>query len=245
MGLKTRKTNGFNARYTITADEEQGILSFKGGFVCIEDKWLYFNDIRINIKEYVDTYLKSTSRRIFNNYGDSLYVLIAFDKSGKVEVIPSLAYNNTSFGSIKVFPDLSGKIPLSLVLLKQDGSAGLTGIADIDKCDIEIYRGYGNYTLRGPEGAVGPKGITGYQGCTGQEGVQGFGGLTGAIGYTGLSGGSVQGVTGVQGPEGYGVTRHIPDQTTFIQDVVDPTENTWNDVVDDTVDGIQDVVNPE
>lgn len=242
MGLKKRNTNGFNARYTVTANEEQGILSFKGGFVCIEDKWLYFNDIRINIKECVNSYLKTSSRRIFNNYGDKLYVLIVFDKSGKVEVLPSIAYNNNSFGSIKVFQDLSGKIPLAIVLLKHDGSAGLTGIADIYKNDIEIYRGYGNYTLRGPVGAEGLKGFTGYQGYTGQAGLQGYSGPTGIMGYTGMTGTSVRGITGAQGSDGFGVTRHIPDQTTFIQDVADPLENTWYDVTDSNIDGIQDIV---
>ena len=242
MGLKTRNTNGFNARYDTPTNEDQGILSFKGGFVCIEDKWLYFNDIRINIQDYVDKYLRETSRRIFNNYGDTLYVLIAFDKHGKIEVLPSLAYNNTSFGSIKVFPDLSGKIPLALVRLRQEGTEGLTGIASIDKSDIEIYRGYGNYTLRGPVGAEGPKGITGYQGCTGYAGLGGIEGFTGARGYTGIVGTSVRGVTGISGPEGYGVTRTIPEENTFIQDVVDPLENTWYDVTIEypNVDEVQD-----
>ena len=80
------------------------------------------------------------------------------------------------------------------------------------KNDIEVYEGYGNYTLRGNRGSEGYKGITGKYGETGLFGSLGYQGLTGLIGCTGMVSSEVQGVTGLKGAEGSVIPAFLLDR---------------------------------
>jgi len=211
MALKFKNEKNFELRMPDKREVGENVVLIKGGSTVVNDQWVYYNDIKINIKDLVDKYV-STTRRLFNNFGDFLYVLIVRDKTGKIEVIPNISFNKKSYGDIKVFPNLSDKAPLILVKLQQDGSSGLTGMMPITRNDIEVYKGYGNFTLYGPKGSVGDQGDTGFVGITGMQGVQGTEGSGGDRGITGIEGYSIQGETGIDGLPGLSCYRYIPDR---------------------------------
>jgi hypothetical protein len=199
MALTPKSKKDFNLKIKDSREHGENIVFIKGGSVILDDQWVFFPDLRIDLAQTITSYVNSTSRRIFNNLNDTLYVLIVFNKIAQIEVIPSVSYNKKSFGEVKVFPDLSGKLPLILVRLIQDGSSNLKAYKTIQKEDIEVYKGYGNYTTRGAQGDPGEKGITGLQSFTGLQGLDGHIGLTGIQGDTGVSGNVLQGVTGIPG----------------------------------------------
>lgn len=240
MGLKTKNDKDFEAITRDPVIHGANVVYVKGGSTVVGDRWVHYNDLRIDVQSVVDEYVQSTSRRLFNKFGDVIYVLIVRDKHGTLEVVPSLAYTKKRYGNVKVFPELSGKMPLILVRLTQDGSSGLTGIRDIADNDIEVYRGYGNFTLRGMYGASGLAGYTGLQGITGYAGFQGYVGVTGEGGLTGPSGEVLQGETGSRGSEGAALPPYIVIEPGYIQDVVDASEETWQDLIDDDQDNVQD-----
>ena len=202
MAIKPINKQSFGLKSKNSNVHGDNVYVIKGGSTIIADKWIQFNDIVIDIKQVIYDYLKAQSRRIFNEINGILYVLIVTDKNQNIEVIPSISFNKNIKGDIKSFPELEDKIPLFLVKITQDGSTGLTGIKNIEKNDIEEYRGYGNFTIIGPQGDTGPKGITGSEGPVGNIGVTGISGPQGYQGATGLSGVPVQGITGVNGLDG-------------------------------------------
>lgn len=212
MALKSKDAGDFGLRFKDTRAHGENTVFVKGGSTIVGERWVFFNDLRIDIKEIVLKYINTASRRIFNNFNDILYVLIVRTNTGKVEVIPSVSFNKKSFGNVKVFPDLVDKMPLVLVKLQHDGSAGLTGIKNITQDDVELYKGYGNFTLKGPKGPEGYKGITGLQGITGYQGLTGHVGITGMTGYTGIIGYQVTGETGVDGLDGDSEYRYLPER---------------------------------
>jgi len=212
MALKSKKDNNFKIKVKNSSSEGENIVFFKGGATVVEGTWVYLNDLRLNVEEVVLKYINQVSRRVFNHVNSILYVLIVRTETGTIEVLPSASFNKKSYGDVKVFPDLSNKVPLVLVKLTQDGSSGLTGINPIKKEDLEVYKGQGNYTLKGAKGDEGYKGFTGYQGITGLQGIEGYLGDTGIQGATGLQGISIQGVTGVEGLDGEYIPRYIPDR---------------------------------
>ena len=173
---------------------------------------VFFPDLKIDVQATVQAYASETSRSIFNNYNDFLYVLLVLNSTGQVEVIPSVSYNKNSFGDVKVFPDLSGKLPLVLVRLTQDGSSDLKAFKPIQSADIELYQGYGNFTLKGPKGEDGYKGITGLRGITGLSGLVGNMGVTGQQGATGALGVVIQGVTGIIGLDGVSIPAFVVER---------------------------------
>lgn len=213
MALKPKKKSDFGIKIKGALDHGQNVVFIKGGSTLVEDKWVHFKDLRIDIQKEITNYVQSTSRRIFNHFNDVLYALMVLDKTGKLEVIPSISYNKKSFGDIKVFPDLSGKLPLALVRLTQDGSSDLKAFKTIRKDDIEVYQGYGNFTTRGAKGEEGIKGITGIQGLTGIGGLQGNQGETGLRGETGLPGSLLRGETGPEGSKGATIPTFIVDRS--------------------------------
>jgi hypothetical protein len=129
-----------------------------------------------------------------------------------------------------------------LVRLQHDGSEDLTAMLPVTPADIEIYKGYGNFTPRGLRGATGHVGVTGYQGVTGWSGVIGVGGETGALGFTGILGCWVQGVTGPKGLPGETIPAYQSSSSTYTQDVIDDSIDAWLDSSDDTLPTIQDTV---
>jgi len=212
MALKSKNQNDFSASLKDTREHGENIVFIKGGSVIVENKWIVLNNLRINVQQLVSQYVLGTSRRLFNNYNDVLYVLIALNPSKQLEVLPSITYNKKSFGDVKIFEDLSGKVPLVLVKLQQDGSTDLKSFKVITKNDIEVYKGYGNYTLRGDKGEEGYKDITGMYGETGIQGITGLQGITGIMGYTGMISSVVKGTTGMNGAEGQSVPAFLLDR---------------------------------
>jgi len=211
MGLSTRKEGDFT---TITKDATvygDNIVFIRGGSVIINDTWVHFNDITIDIKKAIDDYIKS-SPRLFNARKGIIYILICMTESSSIVLVPSISFLQTTSGEIRSFPDLSGKLPLLMVKLIQDGSFGLTGYNPITKNDIQIYDGYGNFTLKGDLGDTGAKGDTGALGITGVQGLTGHGGITGNPGITGIDGISVKGVTGHVGNAGDRIPWFTPDR---------------------------------
>lgn len=202
MAFISKNQKDFSASIRDTREHGENIVFIQGGSVVVDNKWLVFSNLRIDVAQLVQQYVQETSRRVFNNFNDVLYVLIVLNKYKKLEVLPSVSYNKKSFGEVKVFDNLSGKIPLILVKLQQDGSSDLKAFKAITKCDIEVYKGYGNYTPRGDKGEEGYKGITGMYGETGMVGITGLQGPTGSMGCTGLVALSVMGATGMRGAEG-------------------------------------------
>jgi hypothetical protein len=212
MAFISKNQKDFSATLKDTREHGDNIVFIKGGSVIVEDKWVVFSNLRIDIAQQVQQYVQGTSRRIFNNYNDVLYVLIVLNKTKQIEVLPSITYNKKSFGEVKIFDNLAGKVPLILVKLQQDGSSDLKSFKVITKNDIEVYEGYGNYTLRGDKGFEGYKGITGMYGATGLFGLTGYQGITGNIGSTGLIAQGIQGFTGMKGAEGSPIPAFLLDR---------------------------------
>jgi hypothetical protein len=204
MGLISKNTNkDFNSSIKKnTVNNDELLLFIKGGSIIVDDKWIVIKDIQLNINQLIKNYVEKTSRRLFNNFNDILYILIVLNKEKQIEIIPSISYNKKSYGEIRVFENLSKKIPLVLVKLQQDGSSNLSSYKTITYNDIEIYQGYGNFTLQGNKGETGFQGDTGFIGIIGYPGYIGYQGCTGYQGYTGLPGEVIQGITGCQGAEG-------------------------------------------
>jgi len=234
MGLNTRKNQPFSAFTKDSAIQGSNVVFVKGGATIIDDMWIQFNDLRIDLKILIDSFISTQARRIFNVKNGVLFVLITINKSNELEVIPSISLNQFVVGNVKVFESLSGKLPLMLVKLTQDGSDDLSSIVPITSGDIEVYKGYGNLTLIGPQGETGPAGDTGapglpgYQGITGQDGFQGVsgsGGETGAYGSPGPA--------GPRGPTGASIPRFVPGEDSYyIQDTPDENYPTWQVTVD-------------
>jgi hypothetical protein len=212
MAFISKNQKDFSASLKDTREHGENIVFIKGGSAIVEDKWVVFSNLRIDIAQLINQYVSSTSRRIFNNFNDVLYVLIALNKSKQIEVLPSITYNKKSFGEVKVFDNLSGKIPLILVKLQQDGSPNLKAFKVITKNDIEVYDGYGNFTLQGDKGEEGYIGVTGLSGETGAQGIIGVEGITGVRGHTGLVSLCVQGITGMRGAEGSPIPAFLLDR---------------------------------
>jgi hypothetical protein len=212
MSLTTKQKKDFTLKIKDPREHGENIVFIKGGSTVLGDRWVFFPDLRIDVQATVQAYASETSRRIFNNYNDFLYVLLVLNSTGQVEVIPSVSYNKNSFGDVKVFPDLSGKLPLVLVRLTQDGSSDLKAFKPIQSADIELYQGYGNFTLKGPKGEDGYKGITGLRGITGLSGLVGDMGVTGQQGATGALGVVIQGVTGIIGLDGVSIPAFVVDR---------------------------------
>jgi hypothetical protein len=202
MSLISKNKKDFSVSLKNNLEHGDNIVFVKGGATVIDGVWVNFKDLRIDVADIVQKYVEETSRRLFNHFNDILYILIAMDKNSQIEVIPSISYNKKSFGNIKIFPDLSLKLPLMVVKLTQDGSNDLKAFKVIKKGDIEVYNGYGNLTLMGDKGTTGYQGATGSYGITGMRGVDGFMGITGIQGETGSLGLAVQGVTGMRGMDG-------------------------------------------
>lgn len=212
MAFISKNQKDFSASLKDPREHGENIVFIQGGSVVVDNKWLVFSNLRIDVAQLVLQYVQETSRRIFNNFNDILYVLIVLNKDKKLEVLPSISYNKKSFGDVKIFDNISGKVPLILVKLQQDGSQDLKSFKPITKNDIEIYKGYGNYTPRGDKGEEGYKGITGMYGETGMMGVTGNMGPTGMMGHTGLASYSIQGVTGMPGAEGSPIPAFLLDR---------------------------------
>ena len=202
MSLVQKQTYDFTAKKQDSRIVDGSVVLVKGGSTVLDGSWIKIPNLRIDVKKVVLDYINENSRRVFNHYNDILYVLIVVDQTSRVEVIPSISFNKKTYGEIKSFPDLSGKIPLMLVTLRQDGSQDLKAIKDIRSEDISVYQGYGNFTLRGPEGYMGATGTQGSEGVQGLTGIQGSSGLRGLMGYTGIKGESLQGITGSIGKTG-------------------------------------------
>jgi len=242
MAIIPKNKRDFGLKVRDDSLRAEDTASAKGGMVVVGDHWVRYGDVRIDIPRAVAARMAASSRRVFNNRGDVMYVLVCLDEAGAVEVVPSIAMNRRSFGVVKTFPDLSGMLPLMLVRLRHDGSEDLSAMLPVTAGDIEVYRGYGNFTLRGARGATGPRGSTGFPGVTGGGGLTGYMGLTGPRGHTGLGGFAVQGATGVKGPEGSSVPAYQSSLASYVQDVVDSSMDTWIDTVDDSEDNVQDTV---
>lgn len=212
MAIRSTEKQVFGVKTKNPLVHGENVVFIKGGSVLIDDRWIVFSDLRIDIQSIVNSYVNKNSRRLFNYRNDIMYVLIALNKNSEIEVIPNIAFKTDSTGDVREFPDLSLKLPLILVMLRQDGSSDLKSFSPISRLDIEIYQGVGNFTLRGDQGDTGLKGITGLKGTTGIKGFTGMPGITGISGYTGIVGFSVQGETGVAGQRGATVTTKIIDR---------------------------------
>lgn len=214
MGLRTRKVEDFTTIYKDTTVYGDNIVFIRGGSVAINDTWVHFSDITLDIKKTVDDYTKS-SPRLFNARNGVIYILVCMTEEGSVELVPSISFLQTTSGDIKSFPDLSGKLPLFMVKLVQDGSFGLTGYNPITINDMQLYDGYGNFTLKGDLGDTGAKGDTGIIGITGTIGLTGSKGITGTPGITGIDGVPIKGLTGPIGNDGEHVPWFTPDRVPF------------------------------
>jgi hypothetical protein len=212
MALVTKQKKDFSLKTKDPRAHGENIIFIKGGSVIIGQKWVFFPDLQIDVQSTINKYILQTGRRLFNHFNDVLYVLLTLNGSAQVEVIPSVAYSKTSFGDIKVFPSLSGKLPLVLLKLTHDGSSDLKAFKNIQPSDLEPYQGYGNYTVMGDKGADGAKGITGLMGLTGMSGVLGYAGVTGIQGETGAPGDALRGVTGPDGPDGISLPAIVIDR---------------------------------
>ena len=210
MSLTPNINQPFSAVSKNSNIQGDSIVFFRSGSTIIGSTWIQFNDIRVDIGSLIDTYISNSTTRLFNTVGGIFYVLITINENSKLEVIPSIAINQTVTGSVKVFSSLSGRLPLILVTLTQDGSNNLNNYLPITSDSYEVYQGYGNFTLQGDQGQTGPQGDTGLIGITGFFGVTGLVGYTGPQGYTGFLGiTGPLGLTGVQGLVGVSIPRFV------------------------------------
>jgi PKD repeat protein len=200
MGLTTRKNQPFATTLKNQAVEGENIVFIKGGATIIEDRWIQFDDLRIDVAALINKWIKDRARRIFNKKNGFLYILITLNQNQVLEVVPSISLNQTVTGRVTSFESLSGKLPLVLVRLEQDGSNDLSSYIPITRSMIEIHKGYGNFTLRGSTGFTGPMGDTGSIGIEGIQGLSGISGGKGLSGNPGITG--PMGLMGDTGPEG-------------------------------------------
>jgi hypothetical protein len=242
MALKFKNKKDFGLKLRGDDLRAENTALIKGGSVVVGGRWVPFGDLRFDVRALVSGYMSTASRRVFNNRGDIMYVLVCLDGNGTLQVVPSIALNRKNYGDIKTFPSLSGLLPLMLVKLRHDGSEDLSSMLPITEQDIQSYKGYGNFTYGGVRGPTGLPGVTGYQGVTGWSGIDGYMGVTGLRGHTGISGKWVQGVTGPQGSQGASIPAYQSSFTTYVQDVVDQSIDGWQDTVDDGEDEVQDTV---
>lgn len=209
MGLKTRKNEAFGALLKNPAVQGDSVVFFKGGSTIIEDRWIQFSDIRVDVGNLIKKWASTKVSKLFSKRNGSLYVLITLDKNHTLGVVPSTSLNQTNMSRVNTFESLNNRLPLILVKLDQDGSTDLSSYKPIVSSAIEVYKGYGNLTLKGPEGLTGPVGDTGLQGVQGETGLQGefgYNGETGIQGITGLN--SIRGITGVEGFQPSQIFRH-------------------------------------
>ena len=198
MGLKTYRTESFSSSV-----HGENLLHLRKGSTCIDDTWVHFRDQIIDINSLIEKFV--SDKKVFHKLGDLKYILVALNKSGSVTLFESIEDQATEDVEIKVFEDLSNVIPLVLVKLTHDGISGLTGIVglvNLTEKDLEVYKGYGNFTIKGDPGIPGTQGPTGYQGHTGVQGVQGIPGLVGVRGRPGLMGVTGVSTLGITGPRG-------------------------------------------
>lgn len=210
MALKTRKNEPFTTIIKDASISGDNIVFIKGGSTIISDQWIHFNDLRINVANLIQQWASTATTRIFNKKNGILYVLITLNKNQKLEIVPSISLNKTNTGKVTKFNNLSGKLPLVLVKLEQDGTNDLSSYKTIKKSMLEIYKGYGNFTLKGESGLTGPPGNKGVKGLDGAQGVKGEQGATGLKGYGGIQGEQgVAGDSGVSGSEGVQIPRRV------------------------------------
>jgi len=242
MRLKSKNKSDFGFRMRDSNLRAENTVLAKGGCVVVGDRWVVYNDVRVDVRQLVSDYMASVSRRIFNQRGGVAYFLICLDGYGTPTVSPSTSVNRTNYGKIRTFGNLSGLLPLMLVRLRHDGSEDLNAILPVGENDVVPYRGYGNFTTRGAAGATGLPGDIGYQGVTGHSGIKGYPGITGMRGATGMQGLSLTGVTGTNGIQGVSIPSYQLTYATYIQDVVDDSIDAWIDTVNDSEDTVKDIV---
>jgi len=213
MGLKTRKNEPFAAVTKNSAVQGDNIVFIKGGSTVIGDRWVQFDDLRVDVGALVDTWVSTRATRVFNKKNGILNVLITLNQNQNFDVVPSISLNQTGNGRVTSFENLSGKLPLLLVGLEQDGTNDLSSYKPITSRMIEVYKGYANFTLRGDSGLTGPVGDTG------MVGVEGYGGPTGLVGDKGLEGhpgitgpDGLRGETGAAGEEGVPIFRLVTER---------------------------------
>lgn len=202
-GLKTFRTGSFNSSVASVGIHGSNILYLRKGSTCIDNRWVHFKDQVISINSLIERFI--SNKKVFRTLGDIKYVLIALTKNGTVVLRESIEEQVSEGAEIKVFENLSDVVPLVLIKLTHDGVSGLTGafgMKDLTEKDLEVYKGYGNFTIKGEPGVVGAQGPTGNGGGPGLQGVQGFPGLVGPRGSTGLVGSTGINTPGITGPRG-------------------------------------------
>ncbi len=202
-GLKIFRTGSFNSSVASSEVHGSNILYLRKGSTCIDNRWVHFKDQTIYINDLIDRFI--SNKKVFRTLGGIKYVLIALTKNGTVVLRESIDEQVSEAAEIKVFENLSDVVPLALVKLTHDGKSGLTGsygMKDLTEKDLEVYKGYGNFTTKGEPGIVGAKGPTGYPGAQGIQGEPGYPGLVGPRGSTGLAGPTGINIPGITGPRG-------------------------------------------
>lgn len=210
MGLNTRRNESFSATTKNPQIEGDDVVFIKGGSTVIGERWIQFDDLRIDVGDLIDNWIGTRARRIFNKKNGVLNVLIALTKNQDIEVIPSISLNQTSSGSVSAFESISNRLPLVLVKLTQDGTNDLSSYVSLTKEDFVVYKGYGNFTLQGEQGYTGPQGDTGLRGILGDNGDRGDRGEKGIDGHAGIKGyDAPPGATGVAGVVGESLYRRV------------------------------------
>jgi Collagen triple helix repeat (20 copies) len=202
-GLKTFKASSFSSSVASVDIHGANILYLRKGSTCIDNRWVHFKDQIINVNILIEKFI--SNKKVFRIKGDVKYVLIAMTKSGTIVLRESIEEQVSEEAEIKVFENLSDVIPLVLVKLTHDGTSGLTGaygMKNLTENDLEVYKGYGNFTTKGEPGLLGLQGPTGNHGSKGVQGIQGFPGLIGPRGGTGLIGATGINTPGITGPRG-------------------------------------------
>lgn len=203
MAIKIKNKKEFNISSDNFILSNDGTLSIRGGTVIINKRWVKFSDIRINLSDYIKDYLKKNSiKRLFNEIGGITHLLVVIDEFRNTDIIISNSFLRKEFGKVKKFPNLSGKLPLVLIELKQDGTNNLKSFKNIKNDDIEVFSGYGNFTPRGDKGGRGDKGFPGIDGDKGDKGKGGDKGKKGDKGDKGDDGDVIKGPEGPEGGQG-------------------------------------------
>lgn len=203
MILKTFRTSSFSSSVASADTHGANILYLRKGSTCIDTKWVHFKDQIVDVNNLIENF--TLNKKVFRTLGDVKYILIAMTKYGTITLRESIEEQVSEEAEIKVFENLSDVIPLVLVKLTHDGTSGLTGaygMKNLTEKDLEVYKGYGNFTTKGEPGIVGAQGPTGSQGSRGIQGEQGFPGLVGPRGGTGVAGATGIDTPGITGPRG-------------------------------------------
>jgi hypothetical protein len=195
------KDNTFNARVQRNTADDTVIID--AGSLVVDNNWIDYTGVLFNIKEYLRSTITDQRLKFFNNINYAVYLVLAIDVTGSLQVIEGTQVYYTTLDSVPI-PPVFEAVPVVGIVLIQDGTTNvIDGIKPVGDNNVIFYSGMGNVLDKNIKGVVGVSSqLLGDTGLQGKTGIIGIDGLTGIRGFSGDTGTAGYGVTGLQGPQG-------------------------------------------